>query len=195
MSKYVLTNALLIDGTGAEPQQSSGLVIDGETIHSVGPIGSLPAPADAEVIDLEGKTLMPGIIDAHTHLTYHRSEYGLILQQMNESLELNTIKAVENAGMILDTGCTAIGDGACRGGTSRWPFRDGVRQGLIHGPKVVAAGPMISGSSGHCRPHRSLGLRRSRRLPRHVRQRARGSRDRSRPQADAHRRRLGQADR
>ena len=147
MSKYVLTNALLIDGTGAEPQQSSGLVIDGETIHSVGPTGSLPAPADAEVIDLEGKTLMPGIIDAHTHLTYHRSEYGLILQQMNESLELNTVKAVENAAMILDTGCTAIGDGACRGHLAL-AIRDGVRQGLIRGPKVVAAGPMISGSSG-----------------------------------------------
>ena len=147
MSKYVLTNALLIDGTGAEPQPNCGLVIDGEKIQSVGATGSLPAPADAEVIDLEGKTLMPGIIDAHTHLTYHRSEYGLILQQMNESLELNTIKAVENAGMILDTGCTAIGDGACRGNIAL-AIRDGVRQGLIRGPKVVAAGRMISGSSG-----------------------------------------------
>ena len=147
MSQYVLTNALLIDGTGAEPKQNHGLVIDGEKIHSVDASGSLAALADAEVIDLEGKTLMPGIIDAHTHLTYHRSEYGLILQQMNESLELNTIKAVENAGMILDTGCTAIGDGACRGGIAL-AVRDGVRQGLIRGPKVVAAGPMISGSSG-----------------------------------------------
>ncbi|MCY4086379.1 MAG: amidohydrolase family protein [Actinomycetia bacterium] len=147
MSKYVLTNAVLIDGTGGEPQPGSGLVVDGEKIHSVGPSGSLPVPADAMVIDLEGKTLMPGIIDAHTHLTYHRSEYALILQQMNESLELNTIKAVESAGMILDMGCTAIGDGACRGHIALG-IRDGVRQGLIRGPKVVAAGPMISGSSG-----------------------------------------------
>ena len=79
MSKYVLTNALLIDGTGAEPKPNHGLVIDGDSIHSVDASGSLAAPADAEVIDLEGKTLMPGIIDAHTHLTYHRSEYGLLL--------------------------------------------------------------------------------------------------------------------
>ena len=147
MAKYILTNALLIDGTGAPPQPNSGVVVDGENIHSVGAASSLPAPADGEVIDLGGKTLMPGIIDAHTHLTYHRSWYSLILQQMNESLELNTIRAVEAAGMILDTGCTAIGDGACRGHIALG-IRDGVRQGLIRGPKVVAAGPMISGSSG-----------------------------------------------
>jgi len=56
MSQYVLTNALLIDGTGAEPKQNHGLVIDGEKIHSVDVSGSLSAPAGAEVIDLEGKT-------------------------------------------------------------------------------------------------------------------------------------------
>ena len=147
MPKCVLANGLLIDGTGREPQPGWGLVVDGKKIQSVGPMGSLSVPANAEVFDLGGWTLMPGLIDAHTHLTYHKSEYALILQQMNESLELNTIKAVENARVILETGCTAIGDGGCRGNIAV-AIRDAVKDGMIPGPKVVAAGPMLSGSSG-----------------------------------------------
>lgn len=122
-------------------------MVDGTRIHSVGPVGSLSRPADARVIDAGGRTLMPGLIDAHTHLTYHGSEYALILQQMNETLELNTLKAAESARRILETGCTAIGDGAGRGNIAA-AVRDAVALGIIPGPKVVAAGQMLSGSSG-----------------------------------------------
>ena len=90
---------------------------------------------------------MPGLIDAHTHLTYHAKEYALILQQMNESLEFNTLKAAENAKLILESGCTAVGDGACRGHIAS-AIRDAVAKGVIPGPKVVAAGQMLSGSGG-----------------------------------------------
>ena len=60
------------------------------------------------------------------HLTYHAKEYALILQQMNESLEFNVLKAAENAAPVLETGCTAVGDGACRAASAqqfgmRWP--------------------------------------------------------------------------
>lgn len=88
MSALAFVNGRLIDGTGREPRNGWGLVVEETRIQAVGPVSSLPIPADVRVIDVEGRTLMPGLIDAHTHLTYHRSEYALILQQMNESLEL-----------------------------------------------------------------------------------------------------------
>jgi imidazolonepropionase-like amidohydrolase len=147
MSEFVLINGRLIDGTGKEPLDGCGIVVKGASISAVGPSQSLPVPADAQVIDVGGRTIMPGLIDAHTHLTYHVSEYGLMLQQMNESLEMNALKAAESARVILETGCTAIGDGASRGKVGM-AIRDGVKQGLIPGPKVVAAGQIISGSAG-----------------------------------------------
>lgn len=147
MTTTAFINARLIDGTGESPRDGWGLtVIDGQ-IAQVGPCDSLEPPADTEVIDAEGRTVMPGLIDAHTHLTYHAKEYALILQQMNESLEFNTLKAAESAKLILESGCTAVGDGACRGHIAT-AIRDGVAKGVIPGPKVVAAGQMLSGSGG-----------------------------------------------
>ena len=148
MSTTAIINARLIDGTGAPPRDGWGLVIDEEgQVSAAGAADSLQIGPETEVLDAGGRTVMPGLIDAHTHLTYHAKEYALILQQMNESLEFNTLKAAENAKMILETGCTAVGDGACRGHIGS-AIRDAVAKGVIPGPKVVAAGQMLSGSGG-----------------------------------------------
>ncbi len=143
----VLVNGRLIDGTGTAPRQGCSVVVEDAVIEAVGPAPALRMPAEARVVDVGGRTIMPGLIDAHTHLTYHAGEYALILQQMNETLEMNTVHAVESARAILATGCTAIGDGAGRGNIAV-AIRDGVSRGIIAGPKVVAAGQMLSGSAG-----------------------------------------------
>ena len=147
MTSFALINGRFIDGTGQESRDGWGLVVNGTNIQAVEHMQSLSVPADATVIDLDGRTMMPGLIDPHTHLTYHVSEYALLLQQMTESLETNTLKAAESARVILETGCTAIGDGGTRGNIAV-AIRDAVRKGLIPGPKVVAAGQMLSGSAG-----------------------------------------------
>ena len=147
MTSFALINGRLIDGTGQEPKDGWGIVVKDTDILSVDHTRSLAIPSDATVIDVEGRTLMPGLIDPHTHLCYHVSEMALLLQQMTESVEMNTIKAAESARVILATGCTAIGDGGTRGNIAV-AIRDAVKKRLIPGPKVVAAGQMLSGSSG-----------------------------------------------
>ena len=156
MGKFALINGRLIDGTGKEPRNGWGLVVDGTNIHSVEAVESLRVPADAEVIDVEGRTLMPGLIDAHTHLTYHRKAKAARLRDIFMTLETNTIKAIENAQTILDTGCTAIGDGGTRGNIGP-AIRDAVREGTIFGPKVVAAGQILCGSGGIVDPSFGFG--------------------------------------
>ena len=147
MPEVALIHGRLIDGTGTEPLDDWGLVIRDSKVLAVGPTGSLPIPKDAEVLDLKACTVMPGIIDAHTHLCYHRDYHGLFPPQETESLEANTIKGIDNAAMILATGCTAIADGGTRGHVSI-AIREAVNEGLIPGPKVVTSGQIISGPGG-----------------------------------------------
>ena len=61
-----LANANLIDGTGAAPVRGTTVIVDGKKIAAVGK--GLPVPANATVIDLKSKTLLPGLIESHSHL-------------------------------------------------------------------------------------------------------------------------------
>lgn len=64
----VLRNFTLIDGAGGPPVAGSAMVVDNGRIQWIGPVGQLKTPAGAEVVDLTGKYVMPGIIDLHVHL-------------------------------------------------------------------------------------------------------------------------------
>jgi imidazolonepropionase-like amidohydrolase len=64
----VLDNVRIIDGTGGAPIEKGRIVVDGERIARVGPIASVSIPADAETVDLAGRTVIPGLIDLHFHI-------------------------------------------------------------------------------------------------------------------------------
>ena len=143
----VLIGGTLIDGTGREPIPGAGVVVKEGKVHAVGPVDRLSYGRDARVIDVAGLTIMPGLIDTHTHLTYHGDQPNVWQLEFEESVELNTLKAARNAAHILQTGFTSIGDGGCRGYIGP-AIRDGVAKGVIPGPHIVAAGPILTGSAG-----------------------------------------------
>ena len=143
----VLIGGRLIDGTGQEPQQHVGLVIKDGLIQQVDRDDRLSHAAGARIIDVEGRTIMPGLIDSHTHLTYHAQQLDLWQLELQESVELNAIKASLNALRVLEMGFTTIGDGGCRGFIGP-AVRDAVNQGLVLGPRIVATGPILCGSAG-----------------------------------------------
>jgi imidazolonepropionase-like amidohydrolase len=147
MSELVLRGGRVIDGTGREPIPNAGLVIDGDRIRQVDRTDRLQASRDARVVDLDGRTVMPGLVDLHTHVSYHASEPNAWKLEMEESVELTTVKATLNARAILETGFTTIGDGGCRGLIGP-AIRDAVARGLIPGPRVVTAGAILCGAAG-----------------------------------------------
>src|SRR5262245_34682603 len=110
-----LIGGTLIDGTGCEPLAGAGIVMSEAKVQAVGPLARLSYGRDARVVDVEGLTIMPGLIDTHTHLTYHGDQPNVWQLEFEESVELNTLKAARNAAHILQTGFTSIGDGGCRG--------------------------------------------------------------------------------
>ncbi len=143
----LLRGGLLIDGSGAEPVRDQVVAIAGGRIQSVGPMHRVRAASGVEVVDVEGRAILPGLIDAHTHLTYHFERPDVWALEQKESVELNTFFAGRNAAWILAAGFTTIGDGGSRGFIGP-AVRDAVRLGLIPGPDVVAAGPIICGTAG-----------------------------------------------
>ncbi|MFT5174231.1 MAG: imidazolonepropionase-like amidohydrolase [Gammaproteobacteria bacterium] len=145
--RTILQGGRLIDGTGAEPMDAAVVVIDGDRIVAVDTSSHHAPRRDDRIIDIDGRTIMPGLIDCHTHLTYHTVEPNVWVLEQVESVELNTLRAADNAAHVLDCGFTSIGDGGCRGFIAP-AIRDAIREGLIRGPDVCAAGPILCGLGG-----------------------------------------------
>ncbi|MFL5431821.1 MAG: amidohydrolase family protein [Myxococcales bacterium] len=131
----VLRAARLFDGRG-EVHTGMTLIVRGGRIAAVGE--RLDVPAGAETVDLGDATLLPGLVDAHTHLALHAGDYDQ--QILRESPEVRTIHAVASARKTLESGVTTVRDLGNEGaGFADIALRDGVQLGLVPGPRVLAA--------------------------------------------------------
>jgi imidazolonepropionase-like amidohydrolase len=115
--------------------------VDGNRITAVGPAEDIPAPTGANVIDLPGTTLLPGLIEAHAHLFLHPySETLWDDQVLREALAYRTARAVVHAEQTLMSGFTTLRDLGTEGaGWADLGIRDAIDDGLIPGPRVLAA--------------------------------------------------------
>jgi hypothetical protein len=127
------THAVILDGRGGSPIEDGTLVVLGDRIQAVGPRGSIAVPAGAEVIDLRGRTLMPGLADMHVHLMGGWD--GEAVEMLGYRRYLN---ALLYAGVttVLDTGNVL-------------PFvvqmRDEIAAGRLTGPRIYSTGPLVDG--------------------------------------------------
>jgi imidazolonepropionase-like amidohydrolase len=140
----VLRGGTLIDGTGAAPVQNAAILIDDDgRIHSVLPAGVASWPADAEVIDVSGMTVLPGLIDAHDHLAMHGYELARRwgLDEPSSTGHLRTAAVLRNT---LAAGYTTVRDG---GGLDAG-FRVAIDEGLITGPRLVLGLTIVSPVGG-----------------------------------------------
>ena len=136
----VITGATLIDGTGAEPVRDASVVIEGERISAVGRLERLPP--DAAVIDVGGKTLLPGLIDSHVHFF---SSPKSMQQRVFTPPTLAAFEAAENARITLDAGFTSVREAS----GSPLGFKLAVERGLIPGPRMRIAVGALSQTGGH----------------------------------------------
>lgn len=133
---------------------SSGKLINNAVVHinkdkivAIGTNKKIQIPKAAKIINLENKTLLPGFMDMHVHLTGDPSDNFLAAK--NYSIPRKTVKAVKNAKKTLMAGFTTVRNlGAA--GYSVIATRDGINAGEIAGPRIWAAGHSISITGGHC---------------------------------------------
>jgi imidazolonepropionase-like amidohydrolase len=141
MTSLLLNDATLLDCTGRDPQPHMSVLVDDGRIARIGAAGSI-APSDgARSIDLGGRTLMPGLTDAHVHL-------GLVAAGANpppESHVSYVMKVVENIRIALDEGFTTVRDA----GNLDPAYALAVEQKQIVGPRILPAGSFLSITGGH----------------------------------------------
>lgn len=126
-------------------QGPSTIVITDDRITSI-TAGRSAAPADAEVIDLGDKTLLPGLIDLHVHLTGDPG--GDYRNEAVDPDEWGVVVGVKNAGITLRAGFTTVRE-AGSAQYSAFSLRRGTANGFITGPRIIAAGPALSIIGGH----------------------------------------------
>jgi imidazolonepropionase-like amidohydrolase len=117
------------------------VLVEGNRITAVGPADDIQAPAGAEVVELPGATLLPGLIEAHAHLFLHPySETLWDDQVLREARSYRTVRAAVHAEQTLMSGFTTLRDLGTEGaGWADLGIRDAIDDGLIPGPRVLAA--------------------------------------------------------
>jgi len=149
---YLLKPAAVFDGTTAQLHRDWVVVVRGEKIESAGAASGLQVPAGAKTIDLPGLTLLPGLIEAHSHVLLHPySETVWNDQVAKESLSLRVARATNHLRNTLQAGFTTIRDLGTEGADyADVGLKQAVQQGIIPGPRmlVVTRAIVATGSYG-----------------------------------------------
>ena len=138
--KIALVGGMLLDGYEAPPMHNAAVVIEGNRITAVGPASEIEIPADAEVINTSGMTMLPGLIDLHVHLMilghWEYSDWWPILEESKEEMMAISAKQLLMAGVT-----TAVDLGAPLEIVN---VRDRINDGRLLGPRMLVSGPWIT---------------------------------------------------
>src|SRR3989441_6504756 len=146
-----LRAARLIDGTGAAPINNAVVIVTDNKITAVGDAKSVSIPAGTKLIDLGEVTLLPGFIDAHTHLI------GRVLGDPEGDMALvrdydsfGAILGVMHARDTLMAGFTSVRNVGASGRFDDMALRKAINEGWTIGPRMESAGHAIGSTGGHC---------------------------------------------
>jgi imidazolonepropionase-like amidohydrolase len=138
---FLLTADHVFDARSEQVHAGWAVLVEGDKIAAVGPRGSIKVPAGAKEIDLPGTTLLPGLIDAHSHIFLHPYNETLWNDQvLKEPLAYRTIEAVDHVRDTLMAGFTALRDLGTEGaGYADVQVQKAINDGLIPGPHLFVA--------------------------------------------------------
>jgi len=143
--KTIINAGRLLDVKSGRMLTNQQIVIEGEKIVSVGP--ATAAPAGAKVINLPNSTVLPGLIDAHVHLTGDNTKLGY--EELSISTPREALTGAKNAKITLEAGFTTVRNVGASGFTDI-ALRDAINDGDVPGPRMLASGPPLGITGGHC---------------------------------------------
>ncbi len=142
MSTTVFRNCTLLDCTGAEPVARSTVVVADGRIAQVARGDEPVLPRDATLVDCAGRTLMPGLTDAHIHAAIVETDPAAARRDSPATLALRIKDVLEQT---LDAGFTTVRDAF----GLDWGFPQAIARGLLRGPRVLFTGACLSQTGGH----------------------------------------------
>lgn len=155
--KVALVGGMLIDGLKKVPIENSAILIRDTVIEKVGQKENVKLPEECEVIDVTGKTVMPGMMDLHVHLSIGHLDtppvggFMTLPPFISRPMPWFGIMSFAYARLAFEMGFTTIrdvGDLECGGYTSV-ALRDAINDGIVEGPRILASGPVLTTTGGH----------------------------------------------
>jgi imidazolonepropionase-like amidohydrolase len=143
--RVVIRAGRLLDVRTGNTLTDQAILIENDKIVSVGPGAS--APAGVTVINLPNATVMPGLIDAHTHLTFDQGSVGYT--GLGISVPREALIGARNARITLNAGFTTVRNVGAKG-YADIALRDAINAGDVPGPRILASGPALGITGGHC---------------------------------------------
>ncbi len=156
MATLAIRSATLWDGTHADPRPGTTVVMRDGDVTWVGPDGAPSAPlADAQVIDADGRWLLPGLIDLHVHLTFDPRDPDFLRVATQLPVAEAAFRGAHHARLMLEAGFTGVRDlGAF--GDANVAIKRALDNGWVRGPRLATCGVFITVRGGHA----DLALRR-----------------------------------
>ena len=140
MSKLLLKRGNVLHPEDGNFQSACDVLIEGKHIAQVGP--NLQPPADTEILDVEGMTVMPGLIDCHVHVVASTADIGA---NAHQHASLAIIKSLPIMKAMLARGFTTVRDA----GGADWGLAQAVERELVPGPRIFCSGKALSQTGGH----------------------------------------------
>ena len=143
----------LLDGRSGPPRHDQAIVVRGQRIEAVGDASSTRVPAGAAIIDLSSSTVLPGLVDSHTHVFLQGEdpkEGGYDAQLLMAPLALRAVRAAVSARRALEQGFTTIRDVETEGaGYGDVGIKEAIEKGYIPGPRMLVVTRAISTTGGY----------------------------------------------
>jgi len=146
-SRVVVRAGKLLDVKTGKTFADQAIVIEGDKIVSVGAMAAVKSSAGDRVIDLSHATVLPGLTDAHTHLTMDPKNIGYA--SLAVSVPREALTGARNARVTLEAGFTSVRNVGASAFTDV-ALRDAINAGEIPGPHMLVSGPALSITGGHC---------------------------------------------
>lgn len=148
-----LVGGTLVDGSGKEPIKDAVVVIIDNAISQVGRRKEITLPQKCHVLDVAGKTLMPGMMDLHVHLGIGEGDSVVpaagLAPGLGEPLALRGIRAFTHARRALEMGFTTLRDVGDFGGHVAVSVRNAVKAEIVEGPRILVCGEVLTTTGGH----------------------------------------------